>query len=735
MTTRRDFLKVIGSAGGALILGVDLVRGQDADLPAPFEPNLWVSVHPDGSVLVRIGKVEMGQGVRTSFPMIVAEEMDIDLARVRIEQATPGPDYQRLGTGGSSSIMSMWRPLRIAGSAARLMLISAAARKWNVEASTLVTAEGSVLHPPSNRSIQYGELTAIASTLPVPENPALKDPKSYRIVGRPQKKIDGLDVVTGRARYGLDVRVPGMQFAVIARAPQLGSKLESFDATEAKKVPGVTHVYAVPSGVAVVATNTWAAIRGREALTTRWTDSPHASFDSDEHMKALIAAIEKPAITIRKDANGIAGFETAARRIDALYLYPYEAHAPVEPVNCTVLVTENACRIWSPTQTPNSLPPMAAQKLSISESDVTVELMLVGGGFGRRLGHDFDSEAVEVARQVVGTPVQLVWTREDDMRHGYFQAASAHRLSAGLDAEGRVVAWEHRKASSPHNARRVPTESDKVNPETVRGWAWGVYDSPYFVEDSEMSYAVIDSPLPIGPWRAVFSPPSVFAREGFVDEIAEQTGKDPIDLRMTLLGFGDETIDTTYTVGGETIDRTRMLRVLEQLRAKSGWGSPLPAGRARGMACNRFHTNTYIAYAVEVSLREKPRADQLPFIVHRVVCVIDCGLAINPLGVEQQVESGILWSLSNMKGEITVRKGAVQEGYYSDFHVATIEESPTVIETHIVEGGSPVPHGIGEPTVCPMAPAVTNALSRLTGTRIRRLPVRAADLVATKVKG
>lgn len=466
-------------------------------------------------------------------------------------------------------------------------------------------------------------------------------------------------------------------------------------------------------------------MRGRDVLSVKWTDSPNASFQSATHRKTLEKAIDKPALTIRKDSAGVAGFETVVRTIEGSYFYPFSAHAALEPVNSTALVTADGCTLWSPTQTPNGVQQAAATLLGIPQTAVTVHVQLLGGGFGRRLGVDFDREAVEVARQVKGTAVQLVWTREDDMKHGYFQAASAHRLRAGVDETGRVVAWEHRKASTPHNARRVPTADEKVNPETVRGWAWGVYDSPYFVRDAEMSYAVVEAPVPIGPWRSVFSPPSVFARECFVDEVAQQLERDPIELRLALLGVGDPEVDTTYTIAREKIDRSRMINVLRTVARESGWGAPAAAGTSRGIACNVFHTETYLAYVVDVALRPDAPPDRLPFKVSRVVCALDCGVVVNPLGVAQQIESGILWSLSNMKSEITVKDGAIEQGYYSDFPVAMIDETPASIEVHLVESADERPHGIGEPVVCPLAPAVANALSRLIGRRLRQLPVLA----------
>jgi isoquinoline 1-oxidoreductase subunit beta len=723
-TTRRHFLKVLGTTGGALAIGVHIADAAPAEGNS-LAPNVWLTIHPDGRVHVKVGKSEMGQGVRTALPMIVAEELDCDFSKITIEQASPGPDFRTLGTGGSGSVMRMWDPLRKAGAAVRVMLAGAAAARWGLSGDRVETRDGFVREIGGRRRIAYGELLAEAAKQPIPAEPALKKRDAFRILGTSQRRLDGRDIVTGKARYGLDVRLRGMKYAVVARSPKLGGKVAAFDSSSAKKIKGVIAVFQIPTGIAVVADNTWAAMQARDVLSVEWSKSPYDSWDTATHRATLERAIEKPALTIRKDAAGIGGFDNVARTIEGSYFYPFAAHAALEPVNCTAVVTDGNCTIWSPTQTPNGVQGAAAALLGIPETAVTVNVMLLGGGFGRRLGVDFDREAIEIARAMKGTPVQLVWTREDDMKHGYFQAASAHRLRAGLDASGRVVAWEHRKASSPHNARRVPTADDKVNPETVRGWAWGVYDSPYFVRDAEMSYGVVDSPVPIGPWRSVFSPPSVFARECFVDEIAEQTGRDPIDLRIGLLGADDPAVDKTYTIGGEKVDRVRMRNVLETVRKKSAWGLGEPApGTSRGIAANVFHTETYIAYVVDVKLRPDAPSDRLPFHVTRVVCALDCGVIVNPLGVAQQVESGILWSLSNMKSEITVKAGEIQAATYADFPVAMIDETPAVIEVHLVEGASDRPHGIGEPVVCPLAPAVANALSRLIGRRIRELPVR-----------
>lgn len=725
--SRRAFLQVMAASGGALVIGIDLARADDDAPDLGFRPSAWLRIEPDGTVVAKVGKSEMGQGVRTALPMILAEELDADFSKIRIEQASPGPDFRALGTGGSGSIMRSWDALRTAGAAAREMLVAAAAAGWQADAETLVARDGVITDPASGRRASYGSLLRSAAALPVPQEPRLKASSEFRLLGTSPKRLDGPDIVSGRARYGVDVRPEGLLFAVVARAPRLGAELMSFDTEAAERVSGVVEIVRIPTGVAVVATNSWAALQGREKLTTEWSAGPNSSFDTAVHLEKLIEAVKNPGITIRKDGAGREGIAAAARRLDATYLYPFAAHASVEPVNSTVLVEDDHATVWSPTQTPNGVQAAAAQLLGIPPESVTVHVELMGGGFGRRLGVDFDREAVEIARRIPGRPVQSFWTRADDMRHGYFQAASAHRLLAGLDAEGNLIAWEHRKASTMHNARSTPSAEDKLNPERVRGSAWGVYDSPWLIPHAEMTYVNVDAPVPIGPWRSVFSPSSVFARESFIDEIALAVGKDPLQFRLELLGGPDDE-NAIYEIGSSRIDRRRMRRVLELLAEKSGWDAPTPKGFARGIAANVFHTETYIAYAVDVRLRPDASTGQLPFFVDRVVCAIDCGVVVHPAGVRQQVESGVIWSLSNMKNEITAKNGSIEQSNYHDFPVLMIDETPRAIETHLVASDDPRPHGIGEPVVCPLAPAVANAVSRLTGRRIRRLPVRVSDL-------
>ncbi|HSM14034.1 MAG TPA: molybdopterin cofactor-binding domain-containing protein, partial [Thermoanaerobaculia bacterium] len=610
MSTRRDFLRLSALAGGGLLLGIRLDALAEGDAAAPFRPNAWVRIEPDGRIVLVVGKTEMGQGVRTSLAKILADELDVDLHAVTLEQASPGPDFQRLGTGGSSSLMGSWDPLRQAGAAARALLVGAAAARWGVEPGACRTELGRVLGPDA-RSATYGELAAAAARLPIPEDPPLRAPAERRWIGTSTKRLDGPAIVAGTATYGLDVRLPGMLRAVVARPPVLGGTTVAFDPEPALGVPGVRACFAIPSGVAVVASSTWSALAGREALEAEWRAGPNARFSSAEHLERLAAAAAEPGITTRRDGAGRSALATAERRLQAVYLYPFSAHGAIEPVCSTARVGNGRCEIWTPTQTPNAVQAYAANALGIDPAAVTVHVTLVGGGFGRRLGADFDLEAVEIARRLEA-PVQLLWTRADDLVHGYFQAASAHRIEAGLDARGRVVAWDHRKASTPHNARRQPTAEQLASAEYLADSSWGVNDSPYHVPAFETSYRVVEAPVPIGPWRSVYAPSSVFARESFLDELAAESGRDPLELRLELLGAGDPSVPAIAEPGGVRMDRQRLRRVLETVAERAGWGKPLPAGRARGLAAEVFHTETYVAYVVEASLRSSPGPGELP---------------------------------------------------------------------------------------------------------------------------
>ena len=722
MTTRRDFLTA-GVYGSALVLGIRRTPGgfQLAKPADRFAPNLWIAIDQSGTTTLAIGKQEMGQGVRTSLAMILADELDADWSRVELHQASTTAGFTRLNTGGSWSIGGSWRPLREAAAAARAMLVGAAATQWGVDPASCTTANGAVQHPASGRNLSYGSLVAAAARLPVPTNAPMKPAANRRLVGTRVKRLDAPIIVTGAARYGIDVRVPGMLFSSLIRPPTFGAKLASFDRRAAMQVRGMREVVPISRGLAFVADSTWAALKGRRAIVPRWTPGPDAAWSSERHVQELERSLAEPGVLTRQE-GAIGPPPDGGKLVEARYQYPFEAHAPVEPMNCTAHVTAGRCELWAPTQAPNRAQAQVAQLLGIPESAVVVHPTLIGGGFGRRLGVDYALEAAELSR-ALNAPVQVLWTREDDMAHGHFQNASVHQLRGTLDATGKGVAWRHRKAATLHNLSGPPTAEDLRDPVAYyQDSSWGVYDIPYAFPAIETSYHQVDVPVKIGPWRAVYSPSSTFARECFMDELAQAAGRDPLAFRLEMLDGPD-----TVKAGGLTIDRRRLRQVLELVRARSGWGTPAPAGRARGVACNVYDGETHVAYVAEVSLPSPPREGYLPFIVHRMVCAVDCGVVINPLGLEQQVEGSVLWALSNLKGEITFSHGRADQRSYLDFPVARMSETPAV-EVHLVPSHGEQPFGMGEPPVPPAVPAIVNALFALTGKRIRRLPIRAADL-------
>ena len=699
MRTRRDFIRLTLAGGGALVLGVADVRSAAAS----WKPNAWVRVDGDGVVVI-VGKQEMGQGVRTSLAMIVAEEMDLDWSKIRIEQASTGSDYTRLNTGGSGSIYRGWQPLRPAAATAREMLLRAAAKEWKVARTSLRTENGTVVHATSGRARSYASLAAVAATLEIPKDVPLKSSREFRIVGRRTKRIDGPAIVTGAAKYGLDTRVPGMRFATLVRCPVAGGTLRSFDAGEAKKVRGVRDAIEVANAVAIVADSSWAALKAQTLVRAEWNDGPNHAFDSDRYIDALLTASAGERVT-RRDGNVAAAMDAASKTLDAHYVYPFYAHAPVEPMNAIARVRGGECEIWAPTQAPNRVQEVVAQRLGIAKEQVTVHPTLIGGGFGRRLAADYAVEAAEVSKAIGGTPVQVLWSRGDDMQFGHLQHATVERMRAAVDAEGTLTAWSHAKVSNPIMSVFPPPATD--DPETYL--ASGAVDIPYAIPNVAVSYVHVPSPVRYGPWRSVESPSGVFGRECFLDEIAHLAGRDPLQMRLDLLGGPPK-----VKAGGRDIDRARLRRVLETVRDRAEWGKR--AGQ--GVACNIYDGDTYVAYVAEVSRHGEG------WRVERVVGAVDCGPVINPTGVEQQMEGGIVWALAQLMTEITIRGGRVEQRSFADFPVPRLRDTPR-IEVHIVPTDGPQPCGMGEPPVPPLVPAVLNAVFAATGKRIRRLPVKA----------
>jgi isoquinoline 1-oxidoreductase beta subunit len=713
--SRRSFVRTVALGGAGMIIGFNGRGIFAATSGKPFSPNGWVRIDSDGTVTLTIGKSEMGQGVRTSLAMILADELEADWTRIKLVQAKPSAGSD-LGTGGSDSMRSRWKPLRQAGAAAREMLAAAAASQWRVDRASCMASHGAIVHVPSGRRLEYGTLVADAATLPLPNNPPLKNASDFKIIGQRMARVDGRDIVTGKARYGIDVKIPGMLHASLERPPWQGAKVKRMKEDKARAVTGVRAVIKMSGGIAVVADNTWAAIKGRTALAVEWDDPPEDAFDSDVHLKRLEAASREAGFITRKEEPP-PGTAAVTKTIEASYHYPFYAHAPVETMNCVADVRGDRCTIWVPTQAPERLQKQVAQLLGIGPAKVEVNITLIGGGFGRRLAVDYAVEAAEISR-AAKAPVQLLWSRSDDTKHGHFQAASVHYLSAGFDAQETPVAWKHTKAGSFHNI-------SALDPKEVRDaawyqdWSWGAYEVPYAFPAIQTAYVAVDLPVKHGPWRAVFAPSSVFAREAFIDEVAHARDADPLAFRLDLLKGAD-----TVKAGAVTIDRRRLRHVLEVVRDKSGWGGPVSKGHGRGVACNAYFGHTYIAYVVDVAVDKNGNVH-----VERVVAAVDCGIVVNPTGVEQQIEGGIIWGISSaLGGEITFRGGAAQQSTYADFAVARMRDTP-VIETHIIPSTGSEPFGMGEPPVPPIVPAIANAIFAATGKRVRDLPITPDKLI------
>jgi isoquinoline 1-oxidoreductase beta subunit len=729
--SRREFLQVSAAGAAGLVLSFYLPLSAE-DKPPAITPNTWLKIDPLGEVSLWVARSEMGQGVRTSMAMILAEELEADWSRVRIVQADLDPKYGDQVTGGSGSVRRSWLMLRKAGAAARDMLRAAAAEKWRVPVSECVAREGAVVHAPSRRRLGYGELATKAATMPVPQDPPLKDAKDFRIVGTPVARVDGPRIVTGTAQYGLDFTLPGMLYAAIARPSVFGARVKSFKADAAKRVPGVRQVVEVPrtelpvpfegkrggeghqhflwGGVAVVADSTWAALQGRRALEVEWDDGPAAAESTGGMRSAFQDAAAHPGQVVHNDGDAAAVFERAARKVEAVYELPFLAHAPMEPPSCTALVRDGRCEIWGPMQNPAGVQAALKLALGLPDSAITIHITLLGGGFGRRLNIDFPTEAALVSR-AVNAPVKVVWTREDDLAHDYYRQASYHHMRAGLDEQNRVVAWWHHIVSPSTDAFYEGQASPDDGGAQIVGPGMPAGTVPNFRVD----FTHVPSAVPRGWWRAVDLTFTTFVVQAFIDELAATSGKDPLALRRELIGP-----DRPPDPNPGRVDPARLRRVFDLAAEKAKWGSPLPPGKGRGIA-GVFGWGSYVAYVAEVSVNSGAVR------VERVVAAVDCGQVVNPDMVAAQVEGGIVFGLSAaLKGEITVKRGRVQQSNFDDYPVLRINEMPQV-EVHILPRTA-APGGMGEPPVPAIAPAVTNAIFAATGKRVRRLPIRRVEM-------
>jgi isoquinoline 1-oxidoreductase beta subunit len=726
--SRRGFLVTSAAAAGgaALIVGFDLgAPAAQSPQPAKAPPNplsAWVRVARDGSVTLILAKSEMGQGVYTTLPMILAEELDADWSRVRVEQAPTNAAIYDHGTGGSQSVRTSWLPLRRAGAAARQMLVAAAAARWAVDPTTCTTEAG-VVRGPAGQSLPYGDLVEAAAALPVPdlEKVPLKDPARFRIIGTSRPRLDIPAKVNGEAVFGSDVRVPGMLYAVVARCPTVGGRVARFDAAKAKALPGVRQVVEIPAvragvfttgGVAVVADSTWAAIQGREALDITWDHGPHAKESSASLRAQFVQLIEKGGTVVRDEGDAAAALAAGGRRVEAEYDVPFEAHAPMEPLNATVHVRADGAEAWIGSQGPQWPQGAIAEIAGVTPDKVVVHTTLLGGGFGRRYHADYVVEAAQVSK-AVNAPVQVVWTREDDIRHDFFRPAALHRLAATLDEQGRPAAWVHRMASTSSNALWGEPGKAKLEDSEIGG----AVDVPYAVPRIRFEYANAPTGVPVMWWRSVEHSGNAFVIESFVDELAHAARQDPFEYRRALLAHG--TLVKFPPGAPDGIDTKRLLATLELAAQKAGWGTPLPQGRGRGIACH-YCFNSYAAQVAEVSVQDGRVR------VHRIVCAVDVGQVVHPDGVKAQVEGAVAYALSAVKGHVTFRDGQAEQTNFDAFEVIRIDEMPEV-EVHAVPS-TVAPTGIGEPGLPPCAPAVANAVFAATGKRLRRMPFAKEDL-------
>jgi isoquinoline 1-oxidoreductase beta subunit len=727
--SRRNFLRVSITAGGGLAIGFyfpGFVQKAAAQARA-FAPNIWVRITPDDAVTIMVSALEMGQGVMTGLPMVLAEELDADWSKVKLEWVGADKRYGNpamrgaQATTASQSVRGLAQLLRQAGGAARAMLRTAAAQTWGVPENSLSTEQGTVVHAASGRRARYGELVEKAAALPVPKEVVLKDPKNFTLLGKSIPRVDIPEKVNGSAKFGMDVRLPNMLFARVLRCPTFKGKVANFDASKTMEIPGVRHVFQIGStptggaadsfmastraeteGVAVVADNFWAANQGVKALDVTWDDGPLARLTSEEIRRQMADACGKPGAAARNQGDFDKAWAAAAKKIDVVYEVPYLAHAPMEPMNCVADVRQDGCDVWVSTQTQTFSQEAATRITGLPAEKVKVHTMYVGGGFGRRGEGDFVAEAVEISKSV-GRPVHVIWTREDDIQHDYYRPATYLRYWAALDPSGMPTGWKARLVQASLFARFDPHGLDQmkgVDPISIGGVAGFAYNIP----NARAEYVHHDPGIPFGFWRAPGGSVSGFMTESFADELAVAAGKDPFEFRRGLLG-----------------GTPRLKNVLELAAEKAGWGKPLPAGRFRGIAAVDS-IGSFVAQVAEVSVGADGAVR-----VHRVVSAVDCGWVINPDSVKAQIEGGTLFGLTAaLYGEVTIRNGQAVQSNFNNYPMLRMNEAPEV-EVHIVPS-TEAPGGIGEAATPVIAPAIANAIYAATGKRIRRLPIRAADL-------
>jgi len=729
--SRREFLRTGAAGGAALVVGFRLstraIAGQAAEqekkTPNPFEA--WVRITPDNRVTLILGKSEMGQGIMTALPMILAEELCVNWKNVRVEQAPTNPKIYDLGTGGSGSVAGSWLPLRRAGAAAREMLIAAAAQKWEVGVDTCKAVDGQVVHGNPKRFLPYGELVEAAAKLPIPNfnTVPLKNSDDFTLVGHDTRRYEARAKASGSAVFGIDSRAPGMLFAVVARCPVFGGKVVSFDVAKAKAVAGVRDVIAFETsgrgasttgGVAVLAVNSWAAMQGRNALEVKWDLGPAAKESSAGLHEQFLANAAKPGKIVRNDGDADAVLASSAKKIEAAYEFPFAAHACMEPMNCTVHIRPDGAEAWVPTQAPQWAQGVIAEAAKLPPEKVIVHTTLMGGGFGRRYQADFVMEAAQVAK-AAGKPVMVLWTREDDMQHDFYRPASYHKMQGALDANGNLAAWKHFQTSTSiaakwrQNGAEKPEQGEFGTGSTI----------PYLTPNIRIEYTLAESSVPRAWWRSVEHSTSGFVVESFIDELAAAAGQDPLAFRLKLIG-ADRKIPLFDGEKEPPLDTARLKGVLQLAAEKASWGKPLPKGQGRGIAAF-YSFDSYTAAVAEVSVKNGAAK------LERLVYAVDCGRPINPEGIRAQVESAAIYGLSAASYDaITISGGRVEQSNFNDYGMPRMNDAPKT-EVHVVLSKEE-PTGIGEPGLPVVAPAMCNAIFAATGKRLRRLPIQPQDL-------
>jgi isoquinoline 1-oxidoreductase beta subunit len=709
--SRRAFLQAGAAAGGGLMLSLTLpLANGDAQAAAAdgFAPNAFINIKGDGQIVLTMPYVEMGQGTYTSIPMLIAEELEVDLSQVRLEHAPPNEKLYGnpllagvQATGNSNAVRAAWQPLRQAGATARTMLVAAAAKRWNVDPASCRAQSGEVLHAPTGRRIKYGDLAADAARMPVPENVALKRPENFKLIGTPAKRLDTPAKVNGTAVYGIDVRPPGVKIATLAQSPVFGGRVKSVNDAAAKAVKGVRQIVRLDDAVAVVADHMGAAMKGLAALVIEWDDGPHAKLNTQQ----IVGELEKATLNSGAVAQNIGDVDramaSAVTKVEATYQVPFLAHATMEPMNCTVHVRWDGCEVWVGNQALARAQATAAKTAGLPLDKVVVHNHLIGGGFGRRLEIDGVTRAVQIAMQVDG-PVKVVWTREEDIQHDMYRPTFFDRISAGLDDKGKPVAWNHRFAGSSIIARWLPPGfNNGLDPDTTEG----AIDLAYALPNMHVEYLRVEPPgIPTAFWRSVGPSHNVFVVESFMDELAAAAKQDAVAYRRALLDKSP-----------------RAKAVLELAAEKAGWGQPLPERAGRGVSV-QFAFATYLAQVAEVEVSKDGAVR-----VRRVVCAVDCGTVVNPDTVRAQIQSAVIFGITAaLHGAITVKDGRVEQANFDTYEILRMNEVPA-IEVHIVQSLE-APGGMGEAGTSAIVPAVANAIFAATGKRLRKLPVDTAAL-------